>query len=452
MNHLTDKWLADQKQKFRNQAQTKLDALNKKKIKGKGKLKRTRSLTQDLRFGQEESMEDSLHDIATDIVDNMLSSQVGTATDLQNTLAEINRQASHLSEKERIEYTKEAYKTHLEYNLKLFENEKRTYKDMRAQVEDYHKKGMISAKEYYDYLDDLMEQQLEKQKKALEKQQKLNDNTYSLASSWIDRKIAQLEKENDATDEQNELIEKQNDLEKARTQRVKVYRQGKGFVYEQDTQAIKEATSALKEYKKEQESPELKAWKEVKELFEDMEVSAEIANLERLVGGSFEGLFGSYGTDIAQWTSFLKENLATKYGLENLLEEMENLQGWEAIQNFLDSNGVVSGSIIEGSIAKNRFASGTLSAPAGFAKVAENGYEIALLGKGDAVMPHNVSENLMAWGAHSPIEYASAIANSTSNSFHFDKLVLPNVSDANSLLRELNNLPNKALQYSRGRA
>lgn len=453
MNHLTDKWLADQKQKFRNQAQTKLDALNKKKIKGKGKLKRTRSLTQDLRFGQEESMEDALHDIATDIIDNMLSGQAGTATDLQNTLAEINRQASHLSEKEKTEYTKEAYKTHLEYNLKLFENEKRTYKDMRAQVEDYHKSGMISAKEYYDYLDDLMEQQLEKEVKSLEKRKKKNEDTYDLAKSWIDRKIESLEKENEQMDEQNELIEKQNDLEKARTQRIKVYRQGKGFVYEQDTQAIKEATSALREYKKEEESEELKSWRKVSELFDQMEASAEVANLERLVGASFGDLFGGFGTNLGDWENWLKNSLSEKYGLENLIAETDELKGYEAIQNFLQGmDDTISEEQILNSIAKNRFATGTLSAPAGFARVAENGYEIALLGKGDAVMPHGVSRNLMEWGQHSPTEFIDMQENGNITNYAFDSLVLPNVTDANSFVRELHNLPNKALQYSRGRA
>ena len=101
-------------------------------------------------------------------------------------------------------------------------------------------------------------------------------------------------------------------------------------------------------------------------------------------------------------------------------------------------------------IAKNRFASGTLSAPAGFARVAENGYEIALLGKGDAVMPHNVSKNLMEWGKMSPLEYANGTTGD-SYMYQFDKLVLPNVQNANDFMRELKNLPNKALQFSGGR-
>lgn len=453
MKHYSDKWLADKQEALRTQAENKLKALNKQKISGKGKLTKKGALSQDIRFEQEEAMEEALHDIATKAVENMLEGSLSTAKDLQDTIEEINKQSSHLSEEEKEKYLKEAYKNNLEYTMKQFQLNKTNYSDMKKLMEDYYKDGKITVKEYYEYLDELMEEQLEKQKKALEKIQQTTENTYSLASSWIDRQIERLEKQNEETDEQNELIEKQNDLEKARAQRVKVYRQGKGFVYEQDTQAIKEATSALKEYKKEQESPELKAWREVKDLFDDLEASAEIANLERLVGGTFEELFGGYGTDLSKWTSFIKENLATKYGYENLLEEMEGLEDWEAIQDFLDATGVVSQEKIEASIARNRFATGTLSAPAGFARVAENGYEIALLGHGDAVMPHGVSENLMAWGAHSPVEYASAVGEGANNQvYNFDSLILPNVTNADSFIRELNDLPNRALQYSRGRA
>lgn len=459
MKHYSDKWLADKKKALRTQAQNKLKALNKKKIKGKGKLKRRSALAQDLRFEQEESMEDALHDLATEAVENVIEGSVGTADDLNKALAEIAKQSAHLSAEERKEYEKDAYKAHLEYNLDIFKDNRdmlkdnqMTYATMRKQIDDYYKDGKITAKEYYDYLDDLLDAQLERETKVLEKRKEKNENTYDLAKSWIDRKIESLEKENDETEEQNELIEKQNDLEKARTQRVKVYRQGKGFVYEQDTQAIKEATDALKEYKKEEESEELKSWRKVSELFDQMEASAEIANLERLVGSSFESLFGGYGTNLGDWETWLKGSLSEKYGLENLLSDMEELQGWEAIQSFFKGdNATISPEQIAESIAKNSFATGTLSAPAGFAKVAENGYEIALLGKGDAVMPHGVSKNLMEWGQHSPSEFVSMSSGGDVMNYNFDKLVLPNVTDSNSFIRELHNLPNTALQYSRSR-
>lgn len=354
------------------------------------------------------------------------------------------------------EYNKlraDVYKSYIEGMMDLHKVNKKSYKSMRTDLLNYAKSGKITWAEYYDYLDDLMDEQLDKQKKYLESLNDKQKNTYSLATSWVDRQIERLERQNEETSEQNELIEKQNELEKARSTRVKVYRQGQGFVYEQDVQAVKEATSELQKEQKKQESPELKAWKDVKQLLEDLELDASIKNYEVLVGKSFEQLFGSYGVDLSKWTDFAKNNLAMQHGYENLIDKLNDLEGWRDISAYLDSDGKIKADIINNSIAKNRFATGVLSTPAGFARVAEQGYEIALFGKGDAVMPHSVSENLMAWGAQSPVEYADSInQNATNQIYHFDNLVLPNVTNANTFMRELNNLPNKALQYSRGRA
>lgn len=463
MGHWSDKTLADKINALYKKRIASLKKWNKsKKVKKwvKKGAKTKKSFGTDANYSRLEGVEGADYDIRIGQIEKDIESLGLGAGDpyldkgeANAKIDDLNKQLKNkkISEEDYKKYYAEINKAYIDSALKMYKAGKKNYVDMKADLDAYVKDGKITWAEYYEYIEDLMEAQLENEKKRLEKEQKLNDDTYSLARAGIERKIAEIKKENEATEEQNELIEKQNDLEKARTQRVKVYRQGKGFVYEQDTQAIKEATTALKEYKKEQD-PRIKELEEILELFDDLEAEAEKTNFERLVGNTFDNLFGSYGTDKAQWTSFLKENLATKYGYENLLEEMEELNGWEAIQAFLDANGVVTESTVQNSIAQSRFASGSLATPAGFARVGEQGYEIALFGKGDAVMPHEVSENLMAWGSHSPIEYASAMASTTSNAYHFDKLVLPNVTDANSLLNELNNLPNRALQYSRGRA
>lgn len=457
--HKSDKWLADQKKQLRATAQAKLKDLNKRKVRGKGKLKRSKYLAQDLRYGQEEAMEEALHDIATESIEGFLEGKVGTAKDLSDTIAQINKQASHLSAKEKDEYTKQAYKNHLEYNLEIFKsnrdmlkNNKITYSDMRKQIKDYYNSGKITAKEYYDYLDELMEAQLERETKALEKRKEKNENIYDLGKAYVQRQIDLLEKQNEEQEQQNELIELQSNLEKARTQRVKVYRQGQGFVYEQDTEAIREATQALQDYKKEQENPELKAWQDILDLFDDLEAQAEIKDLENKIGSTIEALFGGLGTNLDLWTPVVKDILASKLGYENILEEIEELSGYEAIEAYLNANGQIDESKILSAINKNRFATGTLNAPAGLARVAENGYEIALLSRGDAVMPHNISENLMQWGQYSPLEVMQAGGATTTQSFNFDKLILPNVTNADQFIRELNNLPNKAIQsaWSRG--
>jgi ribosome-binding protein aMBF1 (putative translation factor) len=275
-----------------------------------------------------------------------------------------------------------------------------------------------------------------------------------LAKAYVSRQVEVLEKQNEKQQEQNDLIEKQNDLMKAQHKLIRVYREGKGFVYEQDTEAVKEATQALKEYQQQQDSPQLKAWKEVLELFDEMESLAEIKQLEQTVGSTTSSLFGSLGTDSSKWTNWIKDNLATTMGLEGLLTQMEDITSYEDMMKFLQGNNdTISNAQIASSVNKYRFASGTSFVPhTGFARVAEQGYEIAVLGKGDAVMPHNVSKNLMDWGNYSPIEFAKATSDSGDNVYNFDKLVLPNVANANDFMRELQQLPNRAIQFGTSRA
>jgi phage-related tail protein len=138
---------------------------------------------------------------------------------------------------------------------------------------------------------------------------------------------------------------------------------------------------------------------------------------------------------------------------------MDEVVGYENMMSFLGgsnmnlggSNQIISGSQISAYIDRHRFASGTLNAPNGLARVGERGYEIALLGKGDAVMPHNISKNLMEWGNYSPLQFAKATSDVGNNIYNFDRLVLPNVSNANEFMKELEKLPNRAIQFGTSR-
>lgn len=468
MEHWSDKGLADEIKKKYDQHIKALKKWNKgkyvKKLRKKG-AKVKNSFGTDLYREAKLGVEEAAHDIRIKNIENQIESfGFGGGGDDRISASDVSKQESSLatmrkknqiSAEEYQDYLKEIRQAYIENGMKLVASGKKTYKDMRADLDSYAKNGKITWAEYYDYLEELLEKQLENEQKALEKRQKTNEETYSLAVAWIDRAIEIKEKEKEQLDEQNQLIELQSNLEKARSQRVKVYRQGQGFVYEQDTEAIREATQALQDYKKEQDSPELQQLKRIKEILEGAEVDAEIANLEARLGKSFEQLFGGLGTDEIAWTNWAQASLSEKFGIENILEEMEELEGWEAIQNFFKgANATISEAQLNSYInnVKNRFATGTLNAPAGLTRVAENGYEIALLGRGDAVMPHNISENLMQWGQYSPLEVMQAGGATTTQSFNFDKLILPNVTNADQFIRELNNLPNKAIQsaWSRG--
>lgn len=408
---------------------------------------------EDAAESYKDQMKDKMEKVIDDFYDTVDKTGKIIGSSFADALAELQRLAAEgqLTAEEALEYERELYKKHLDSMFNAYRYDKKTYRDMKDMVEDYYNAGKLSAEEYYEYLQDLADEAMDKEKERLEKQKELNNNTYDLARSYVELQIDKLEKQNDELDEQNELIELQNDLEKAKSKRVRIYREGVGFVYEQDKEAIEEANKALTDYQKQQESPELKAWKEVLELFDEQEMLANIKDLENRVGHTVAELFGGMGTSPSVWTAWIKQSLAENNGLTQLLEDMDDVEYWDDVTDYLDGSGKVSTQVIDDYVRRAKFASGTLSTPAGFARVAEQGYEIGVFGLGDAVVPHNLSKNLLKWGAVSPLEYAG-MTSGDSYAYSFDKLVLPNVHNANDFMRELKNLPNRALQFSGGRA
>lgn len=111
---------------------------------------------------------------------------------------------------------------------------------------------------YYEDREELEEKLWEVEEGRYEERKEKLDTVISYAISVIDEEIDKLKKEKESIDEVNDSIEEQiklqelqDNLEKARNRKIRVYRKGQGFVYEQDTQAISEAQTALDEYKRE---------------------------------------------------------------------------------------------------------------------------------------------------------------------------------------------------------
>ena len=362
-------------------------------------------------------------------------------------------QAGNLTAEEEKEYIDEVQRKYLDQYTTMYSQGKKTYAELLALVKKYYDEQILTSEEYYDKLDELASNQLAKEQDALSKRQDQANNENSLARAWIQRKISDLEKQNEEQEEQNELIEKQMDLEKAKAKRVRVYREGVGFVYEQDTEAIKEASKALQDYKKQQEDPAITEWKNILALFDDADELANIKNLENLTGLVANADFGRFGTNQSMWANWIQGNLSTSKGIGLLLNELGDMEDPDKILALLGASGNIPESVVNEYINKSRYASGALRTKAGFARVGEQGYEIALFGAGDSVIPHNLSKNLMEWGQMSPLEYAQAggVGGDMYN-YSFDKLVLPNVHNADDFMRELKNLPNRALQFSGGRA
>lgn len=113
------------------------------------------------------------------------------------------------------------------------------------QTSDVAKEALQRQKENYedalDYINDLADKEI----KALEKQKKKEQE-------YWDAKIKALQKQNEELDKQLELEEALESLAKAENTRVRIYREGKGFVYESDVAAVNEAQKNLDEVRRKQ--------------------------------------------------------------------------------------------------------------------------------------------------------------------------------------------------------
>jgi hypothetical protein len=312
-------------------------------------------------------------------------------------------------------------------------------------------------------LDDLREADQKKEVKSLKELSKQQENKLSLAQKYLNKELDSIEKQIDAQKEeaeaQEKLIELQNDLNKAKSTSIRIYKEGVGFVYEQDTEAIKEAQKALDEYTSSQTKSELEqradAIKEVLQLFEDLQDASDIHELELTLGvSSLSGLTGgNLGTNLSKWSDWIKGVIVSQIAYSDLNEQIGNLSGADIDKWLGDvlSGGShqISNTTLSEYLSKHSFANGTLSAPGGLSRVGENlNGELVWLGKGDSVYSNGISKNLMQWGRYNPAQVLSSNNHSSQQVFNFDKIVLPNVRNAEDFYRELQKLPNMAIQQS----
>lgn len=422
-----------------------LKNLNKSKTgKAKGVKKKT-SLGTDIVNAYNLAIREEQSAKAKKSIEDVVANTQGTDSDLQKMLNAINAadKAQTISADEAKEQRMEAYKKYVDYNLKQYENDKETYAKSLALIKDYYAKGQLSGEDYYKYLDDLAKTQLGKEKTRLQEQQDLNESTYDLAKAYVQRQIDLLETENEEQEKQNGLVELQNNLAKARNQRVRIYKEGEGFVYEKDTEAIREATQALQEYQSNASSseealnPVLKQWQDVLNLFDELEADYELKALENKVGSTVGELFGSLGTNTSAWSNWIKQNLSTTQGIGDVLTNLDKLVDTNDIINYLDSNGQVSQAIIDAAIGNNVL-------PATYAAA------ITQMAQGMSAGVNTAASLATQSSITAATSGAVVMGNATQygNIYNFDNLVLPNVTNANEFIDGLNNLSTTALQTS----
>lgn len=373
----------------------------------------------------------------------------------------------HLTADEKKEYRAQAYKASVKYNLKEYENGKNTRKKIVADIKNYYKERGVYDEEYYKMLDDLREADKERELKRLKELQEKEENKFSYLEKYAKRQVdyydAQVDKEKEEAEELEKLVELQEKLNDAKKTMVRVYREGVGFVYEQDVKAVKEAQKALDDYNKSKEKSEAERmkeeWQAVVDLFDTLEELSDMKELELKlgIGGITDLTGGDIGTDISKWTKVIKDILIQSNALADVIEVLDGLSGADIdklLGKVLEGGShTISSSTLSEYIKNHSFASGTLNSPAGLSIVGENGAELAWLNKGSAVFPNSISKNLMEWGKYNPMQVLDNTSDSTKNQiFNFDKIVLPNVRNADDFYKELQSLPNRAIQQSTLRA
>ncbi|MDD4804988.1 MAG: hypothetical protein PHN69_07670, partial [Candidatus Pacebacteria bacterium] len=379
------------------------------------------------------------------------------------------------------DYQKQVTKAGLEYSLNAYEKQGGSFTALNDKLKKALNKGKITSGEYYQYLDDLIEKASEKEQERFEKYQEQQEAKRQMLEVYAEKQkkaiqsqIDDLEKQktaqdeaNEASDRANQLAEKEQALATARGTRIRRYREGVGYVWESDIQEVSKAQKELDDLKKQfaDEDTTKAIDKQIEELekqqqawddyIESENEAEQIRQLEKEAGISFGSITSGLGILL---TEAFKSKYNTAGELAHAYEDIANAISDGKIK-INTSTGKIDKSTLDAYINKNKYADGTMGARGGLSLVGEKGAEWRVLNKGDGIIPNTLTKNLMELGKFNPSQWQAIMAKDMSSKsdsiaqyyYNFDKLVLPNVQDANALLRELQQLSNKAIQSSKKR-
>lgn len=130
------------------------------------------------------------------------------------------------------------------------EKRKKARKEEWEEEKEWYEEQQSNLETAFSYVASLAQKEIDK----------LNERKQAIQDQY-DAEIDKINEKNDATNDEIELQEKLDALAKAQQKKVRIYREGQGFVYETDQSAVDEAKTALTQYKKEQDTK-----KEIKRL------------------------------------------------------------------------------------------------------------------------------------------------------------------------------------------
>ena len=358
------------------------------------------------------------------------------------------------------------------------EKRKKARKEEWEEEKEWYEEQQSNLETTFNYVASLAQKEIDK----------LNERKQAIQDQY-DAEIDKINEKNGATNDEIELQEKLDALAKAQQKKVRIYREGQGFVYETDQSAVDEAKSALTQYKKEQDTK-----KEIKRL-EDIR-DATINSVEEQIK-YWEKYKDEWGSVTDNYTTEQNKLIAEQVlGIslegENWEKRLGNLQDYvdryneimstlktryksydddddEDFGDELDPDEYYSDkepSYSHGSGGDNWYEDDTSHGPGAYANGTTKGYGLSMVGEkgrelrvlgsrsneGDGIIPNHLTENLMQLGKFSPTQWLNSIIGKVGGqstpvyNYAFDSLVLPNVTNAQSFIDELKNLKNRALQ------
>lgn len=286
---------------------------------------------------------------------------------------------------------------------------------LEAQLEAL--KGTEGYEEFKQFFEDIIEDG----KEWIE-----NIKTQDYLLDALDKKLSALQKQKELDEEELEIQEKllkvekaREELAKAKQQRIRVYRAGQGFVYEEDVEAVQEANESLQEAIQNASQTDLdKAIAAVQELQE----MYNQAQLDQAAAGKTD--LRDYFVDPDNVNEWLAMSFAQK---KAFLDSFITTRDWnaplspESVLNWVPTN-----------------AGGDKNFKGGPTWVGEHGPELVNLPKGSEIMSNKNSLRLSSI-LNNPSKYLSGANGGVTLQFN-GALNFPNVrdsSDANGFINAL---------------
>nr|DAK84689.1 MAG TPA: minor tail protein [Caudoviricetes sp.] len=349
---------------------------------------------------------------------------------------------------------------------------KELQKQKLQKVEDDYKRGTISFKEYIKQLQNLQKAYKEgtdgwlnladKIKKGLQdllkEQKSAYDDAHKAATKIIDEEIDKIndqrdateeyydklieekKKANDETEKELELARLQEALEKAKTERTKkVFVEGLGWQWTTDKEAIESAQKDLDDFLNQKEIDELedakdkalaifdeqlKAWEKYKESWSDVVDDYENQQarliLQQTLGADAEAKILQQRLDILE--KFKNEYNQTLSQIDTLEKTSSTNTG--ALNSYYNNTRGFAGGIKNGVVDYSGYARvhGTTANP-------------------EYILNNGQMKNLLSTLTR-PTKNKLAMSGGVVNNYNFGDIKLPNVTNAQQFLRELNSIVN----------